>query len=139
MDFVLVVLLTTHEKKQERHPDGLACKSCKRKMREKKCSRACSVTNNCPCFGPDGFAILEKCTGGPYGRWNFGVLVSALMGWHAVTHPDIYTTIIPSKKKNVASTTRIENISSVNYNFVKTHANHSKKNHLNSKKNHTCR
>ena len=32
-----------------------------------------------------------------------------------------------------------ENISSANYNFVKTRINHSKKSHLNSKKNHTCR
>jgi hypothetical protein len=33
----------------------------KNEREREKNSRACSVTNKCPCFGPtDGFAILEE-------------------------------------------------------------------------------
>ena len=54
-----------------------------------------------PALGQQmGLWFLNKCTGGSYGRWNFGVLASALVGWHAVTHPDVYKSIIPKKNAN---------------------------------------
>jgi hypothetical protein len=95
--------VTTHEKKQERHPGGLACKSCKRKMREreKKIQEHAALQTSAPALGQQmGLRFLKKCTNGPYGRWNFGVLESAFSARHTPSIPVKGVTISGLKTKD---------------------------------------